>query len=320
MIADLDLETLFESLRSGNRRTGGLVMSLIEDCHPQKEEILKRLYECTNRALAIGVTGWPGVGKSSLIKGLAQAFLDKGHKVGIIPVDPTSPFSGGSLLGDRVRLREIEGRENLYIRSMASRGHPGGLANSARALVKIMETMGYDVVLMETVGAGQDQTNVALIVDTTIVVVAPGLGDRLQAIKSGILEVGDILVVNKGDRLGADGTAADLLNAVMMGERKGWHPPVIKTVALESKGIEELMAEIARHAAHSAAEGSAKARKHRAAENEIVEAIKTRLFERFFNGEDPIGKSMSEYAARLCERKSDPLILADAILREKDIS
>jgi LAO/AO transport system kinase len=180
--------------------------------------------------------------------------------------------------------------------------------------------MGYDVVLMETVGAGQDQTNVALIVDTTIVVVAPGLGDRLQAIKSGILEVGDILVVNKGDRLGADGTAADLLNAVMMGERKGWHPPVIKTVALESKGIEELMAEIARHAAHSAAEGSAKARKHRAAENEIVEAIKTRLFERFFNGEDPIGKSMSEYAARLCERKSDPLILADAILREKDIS
>ena len=219
-----------------------------------------------------------------------------------------------------MRLREIEGSENLYIRSMASRGHPGGLANSARALVKIMETMGYDVVLMETVGAGQDQTNVALIVDTTIVVVASGLGDRLQAIKSGILEVGDIFVVNKGDRLGADGTAADLLNAVMMGERKGWHPPVIKTVALESEGhrgadggnSETCRVQRGRGKREGPETSRGGKRDSRGYQNAAVRALLQRR-----RSDRQVDERVRRPAMRKKER---PLILADAILREKGIS
>jgi LAO/AO transport system kinase len=316
----LDLDRLFRALRSGDKRAGGLTMSLIDDEDPQSEDILKRLYQSENRALAVGITGWPGVGKSSLISRLAKAFLDLGRKVGIIAVDPTSPFTGGSLLGDRIRFRDIEGNSNLYIRSVASRGHHGGLSRSARAFIKVMEVMGYEIVLVETVGIGQDQIGVSLIVDTTVVVVAPGLGDYLQAIKSGVIEIGDIFVVNKGDRDGADRAVGDLQNAIMMREKEDWRPPVVKTVAIESRGIKELMVELDKHAAYSAADRGAQGRKSRAAKDEVVDAIKTRLFDHFFGGEGLRGESMAEYTRQIRERKTDPYTVADGMLRNKGIS
>jgi LAO/AO transport system kinase len=274
-----------------------------------------------SKALVIGVTGWPGVGKSSLISRIAKAFLGEGERVGIVAVDPTSPFSGGGLLGDRIRLRDIEGRENLFIRSMASRGHHGGLSRSARSFVKVMEAMKCDVVPLETVGVGPDQITVSLIADTTIVVVAPGLGDYLQqAIKSGILEIGDIFVVNKADRQDADKSAHDLESAIRMREKEGWCPSVVKTIAADGTGVEVLMKEIAGHATYCAGEQGSRARKIRAAKEEIREAVKSRLFSRFTGTDRLVDDPMNGYAPEICQRKTDPYAVADMILADKGIN
>jgi LAO/AO transport system kinase len=294
-------------------------MSLLENEGPNSEAALRRLYALEGKALVIGVTGWPGVGKSSLISRIAKVFLNEGKRVGIIAIDPTSPFSGGGLLGDRIRFKEIEGKENLFIRSVASRGHHGGLSRSARAFVKIMEAQGCEVILLETVGIGQDQITVSLVADTTIVVVAPGLGDYLQAIKSGIPEIGDIFVVNKADRNDADRAVQDLEAAVSMRQKEGWRPPVMKTIAADGTGVEALMREIVLHAAYRAAEKNVPATKILAAKNEIREAMKARLLD-YFSGRDGLeDESMNRYARELCRRRIDPYVVADMILAEKSI-
>ncbi len=314
------MDTLFAGLVRGDKGSASRLMSLIEKEGPESEPALRRLYAMEAKALVVGVTGWPGVGKSSLISRIAKAFLSEGKRVGIVAVDPTSPFSGGGLLGDRIRLRDIEGSENLFIRSMASRGHHGGLSRSARSFVKVMEAMGCDVVLLETVGVGQDQITVSLIADTTIVVVAPGLGDYLQAIKSGILEIGDIFVVNKADRQDADKSAQDLESAIRMREKEGWCPSVVKTIAADGTGVEALMKQIAGHAAYCAGENSARVRKIRAAKDEIREAVKSRLFS-YFMGADGLGDDpMNRHALEICERKMDPYAVADMILADKGIN
>lgn len=317
---ETNLDMLFTGLERGDKGSASRLMTLIEKEGPDGETALKRLYTLDSKALVIGVTGWPGVGKSSLISRIAKAFLGEGKRVGIVAVDPTSPFSGGGLLGDRIRLRDIEGRENLFIRSMASRGHHGGLSRSARSFVKVMEAMKCDVVLLETVGAGQDQITVSLIADTTIVVVAPGLGDYLQAIKSGILEIGDIFVVNKADRQDADKSAQDLESAMRMREKKGWRPSVVKTIAADGTGVEVLMKEIAGHATYCAGEQGSRARKIRAAKEEIREAVKSRLFSRFIGTDGLVDDPMNEYALEICERKMDPYAVADMILADKGIN
>jgi LAO/AO transport system kinase len=314
-----DINILFNDLQNGDKGCAGRIMTLIENQDPGSEEILKRLYTVEARALVIGVTGWSGVGKSTLINRIAKAFLDKEKSVGIIAVDPTSPLSGGGLLGDRIRFREIEGREGLFIRSVASRGHHGGLSRSARVFVKIMEVMGYDIVILETVGVGQDQITVSLIADTTIVVMAPGLGDYLQAIKSGILEMADVFVVNKADRRDADKTVQDLESSIGMREKTGWHPPVIKTVASDGGGIDILMEEIARHKLYCGTDEGVLTPKVRAAKNEIREAVKSRLLDHFYRQNGLSDELMYRYAKGVCERKVDPCIVADMILAEKGI-
>ena len=315
-----ELDILFEGLEKGDKRSAGRILTLLEDRGPKSEEALKRLYSSERRPLVAGVTGWPGVGKSSLISRIAGMFLDEGKRVGIVAVDPTSPFSGGGILGDRIRFREIDGRENLFIRSVASRGHHGGLSRSARSFVKVMEAMGSDVVLLETVGVGQDQVNVSLIADTTVVVVAPGLGDFLQAMKSGILEAGDIFVVNKADRPDADKAVQYLESAVGMREKGGWCAPVVKTIAADGSGIEALVREIGNHAAYCSLEEGVVAAKVRAARDEIKEALKTRLFEHLFGGNFAEESPIAAYARRVCERRADPYLLADMILAEKGIT
>jgi len=315
-----DLDMLFSRLHEGDRRSASRIMSLIENEGPERKEALKRLYLTQPKALVVGVTGWPGVGKSSLINRVAKGFLDEGRKVGIIAIDPTSPLSGGGLLADRIRFREIEGTERLFVRSVASRGHHGGLSLYTRAFVKVMEAMGCEVILLETVGVGQDQITVSLIADTTVVVVAPGLGDYLQAIKSGVLEVGDIFVVNKADRPDADRAVFDLETAVRMREPGGWLPPVVKTIAAEKNGAEALMEEIARHTAYRAEEKSVRAGKVRAARHEIRDAVESRLFEHFFGREELGGDLINNLAREICARKIDPYMVADIMLAEKGMS
>ena len=312
-----ELEMMLSELKKGDRRSASRVMSLIENQGPGNEEALRGLYAMEKKALVIGITGWPGVGKSTLISRIAKFFLQEGKKVGIIAVDPTSPFSGGGLLGDRIRFREIEGHEGLFIRSVASRGHHGGLSRSARGFVKVMEAMGSEIVLLETVGVGQDQITVSLIADTTVVVVAPGLGDHLQAIKSGILEIGDIFIVNKADRSDADRAVYDLEAAIRMRGDEGWCPSVVKTVAADGTGMEEVMKELTAHAVYCAGEKGVMARKVRAAKAEIRDAVKTRLLERFTGARGLDDERMAEYARDVCGRKIDPYLVADLILAEK---
>jgi LAO/AO transport system kinase len=313
------LDSLFEGLEKGDKKSASQLMSIIEDEGPESEAALKRLYTIEAKALVIGVTGWPGVGKSSLINHIAKAFLSKGKRVGIVAVDPTSPFSGGSLLGDRIRFKDIEGKEHLFIRSMATRGYHGGLSRAARAFVKVMEVLGSELVLLETVGIGQDQITISFIADTTLVVVAPGLGDYLQAMKSGILEAGDIFVVNKADRSDADRAVLDLETAIRITQKEDWRPPVVKTVAVDGTGIDTLIQEINRHALHRLAEQSVLSKKIRAAGEEIKEAVKSRLFDYYYGREDLGDKPMARYAHEICERHSDPYIVADILLVQKGI-
>ncbi len=315
----MDMDELFDRLKAGDKRAAGRLMTLLDDEGPDAGEGLKRLYAASGKAMVIGVTGWPGVGKSSLVCRIAKAFLAGGKAVGIVAVDPTSPFSGGGLLGDRIRFREIEGHERLFIRSVATRGSRGGLSGSARAFIKVLEVMGYDVVLLETVGIGQDQVGVSLVADTTVVVVAPGLGDSLQAIKSGVLEIGDIFVVNKADRIDADRAALDLETAIGMRQTEGWRPSVLKTTAIDGGGVEALMTEIGRHHAYLDAQKTVPTAKACAACEEIREAVKSRLLDHFCG---PVGLQddpMARYAREICKRKIDPHAAADAILREKGI-
>lgn len=314
-----DMDRLFAGLQEKDRVRASRLMTLLEDGGAESEAALKRLYDLPGKALVIGVTGWPGAGKSTLIGKMAKKSLEAGKRVGIVAVDPTSPLSGGGLLGDRIRFRDIEGKEGLFIRSMASRGHQGGLSRSARAFVKVFEVMEYDVVILETVGVGQDQISVSLVADTTVVVVAPGLGDYLQAIKAGILEVADIFVVNKADRDDADRTVLDLLNAISLREKTTWSPPVLKTVASDGTGVGELMNEIERHAAYSSTEEYLGAGKARAARKEIKEALKSRLLDWFMRSAEFDDDALADYAAEIRKRRIDPYIIADTLLSKKGI-
>jgi LAO/AO transport system kinase len=314
-----ELNSLLSGLQRGDKRSASRLMTLLENQGPESDEVLKSLYAAAGKALVVGVTGWPGVGKSSLISRIAKNYLSQGKRVGIIAIDPTSPVSGGSLLGDRLRFKEIEGNDNLFIRSAASRGHHGGLSRSARSFTAIMEAMGYDVVILETMGIGQDQVAVSLIADTTIVVVAPGLGDYLQAIKAGVLEVADIFAVNKADRPDADRAVQDLESAIRLRDKTGWSPPVLKTIAANGSGVEELVQEIGRHASHCSIAENRSSAKIEAAKCEIAEALKSRLFTHFF-GSGGLSESIDNRIAReLCERKNDPYIIADLILAERGI-
>ena len=307
----MSLDTLFRGIQEGDKRSASKLMTLIENEGQEGERALKQLYTLDGHALVIGITGWAGVGKSSLISRLAGAFLDQGKKVGVIAVDPTSPFSGGGLLGDRLRFRNIDGYERLFIRSVASRGHHGGLSRSSRAFVKIMEVMGLDVVILETVGIGQEQVGVSLIADTTVVVLAPGLGDFLQAIKSGILEIGDIFVVNKADRPDVDKTVQDVDAAIRMREKTGWRPVVMKTVAIDGSGIVELLTEIEKHGNYRETEKEDPGPKIKAASEVIKEAIKARLLDAYLREDRARSRSIRMSAREVLMRRVDPYLIAD---------
>ncbi len=267
------------------------------------------------RAHVVGLTGPPGVGKSTTTSALVGAYRARGLRVGVLAVDPTSPFSGGALLGDRVRMSEHAADTEVFIRSMASRGHLGGLSWAAPAAVRVLDAAGCDVVLLETVGVGQSEVEVAATADTTVVLVAPGMGDGIQAAKAGILEVADVLVVNKADRDGADRTVRDLRGAVAMGERDrtAWRPPVLRTVATSATGIDDLVEAIDGHRRHLGAAGLRERRTRRAARE--VEALAVEML-RARVGRVAGDDRLAALAAEVVDGLSDPYRAADAIVAD----
>ena len=259
------------------------LISLVEDASPLLREVSALLVAHTGNAHVVGVTGSPGVGKSTTTSALVAGLRSAGKRVGVLAVDPSSPFSGGALLGDRVRMQEHATDRRVYIRSMASRGHLGGLAWSTPQAVRVLDAAGCDVVLVETVGVGQSEVEVAGLADTTLVLLAPGMGDGIQAAKAGLLEVGDIYVINKADRDGADQVRRDLRSMLALGNRDdgAWRPPIIKTVAIKSEGIDEVVAKIDAHLSWLAESGELQRRRTRRARDEIetiaVTALRSRL-------------------------------------------
>ena len=238
---------LLEPLRRGEHRALGRAISWMENGHPGARELMARIWPHLGRAAVIGITGSPGAGKSTLTDQLARALRAQGQKVGILAVDPTSPFSGGAILGDRIRMQRIAADPGIFIRSMATRGALGGLARATQDAIDLLDAAGFDTVLVETVGVGQDEVDVVACVQTCCVVLVPGMGDEIQAIKAGIMEVADLFVINKADREGADQVEREIEAMKSLAMSQGWDPPVLRTVAQQGEGVSELLAQVGEH-------------------------------------------------------------------------
>ena len=246
---------LLEPLRRGEPRALGRAISWMENGHPGARDLMASLWPHLGRAVVIGITGSPGAGKSTLTDRLARALRAEGQKVGILAVDPTSPFSGGAILGDRIRMQRIAADPGIFIRSMATRGALGGLARATQDAIDLLDAAGYDTVIVETVGVGQDEVDVVSCVQTCCVVLVPGMGDEIQAIKAGIMEVADLFVINKADRDGADQVEQELTAMKSLAPPRPWDPPVLRTVAQQGEGIPELLDRVREHGAWLRAHG-----------------------------------------------------------------
>jgi len=306
---------LLERARSGDKRAIARLLSVVENDETGAAEAMRTLYPLTGHAEIVGITGPPGGGKSTLVNRLAGAYRATADRVAVVAVDPSSPFSGGAILGDRIRMRERFLDDGLFIRSMASRGHSGGLARATSRLVNVLDALGYGVVLVETVGVGQEEVEVVRVADTVCLVTVPGLGDDIQAIKAGVLEIADVLVVNKADRPGADETARDLAQMLTLGApRIAWKPPIVRTVAATGEGTDALVAAIAKHRAWAAESGERDARRRAAARAEVEALLRESLVRRL---RDRHGEERVESAiARVAERAIDPYAAVDELLRE----
>jgi LAO/AO transport system kinase len=305
------MSSVAEKVVAGDIRTVARLIRDIDDGMPEVREVLKKLYPHTGRAYVIGITGSPGVGKSTLVDQMVAHIRKRNKTVGVLAVDPTSPFSGGAILGDRVRMQRHSMDQGVFIRSMATRGHFGGLTQSTRSAIDVLDAMGKDYILVETVGVGQDEVDVVRSAHTTVIVVIPGMGDDIQAIKAGILEVGDIFLINKADREGSDKTMSDLRLMIEMDQKKyeqgGWKPPILKVEAVFDKGIDEFLEAVDQHAAYLAkTEGGLCFRGNRdKVRQELGEMIKARLIEEVFDRLTESGE-FDRAVASIVEGKVDP--------------
>jgi LAO/AO transport system kinase len=252
----VQVQELIEGVRAGDRRAVARAISAVEDGAPELEALSAGIYDLTGRSATVGMTGAPGVGKSTLAAQLVRLVRDRGEQVAVLAVDPTSPYTGGALLGDRVRMQEHATDPGVFIRSMATRGHLGGMALAAPEAVRILDAAGYQRVLVETVGVGQAEVDVAAATDTAVVVMAPGMGDAVQMAKAGILEAADVFVVNKADREGAGEVVRGLRQMLHLGAARAWDPPVISATAIEGEGVDDVMQAIEDHRAQAEASGT----------------------------------------------------------------
>ena len=308
------MKDLAERVMKGEERAIARLITHAENCSPIAAEAMGRIHPSSGRAQVIGITGVMGAGKSTLIAEIALEYRRKGRTVGIIAIDPTSPFSGGALLGDRIRMMSITSDPEIFIRSMGTRGMLGGLTGAVYDVVEIMDAAGKDVIIVETVGVGQAEVDIIKIADTTVVIAVPGLGDSIQAFKAGIMEIADIFVVNKADRPGFERIMAELSSMVeishMPGERK---VPIVPTVAKEQKGVSELIDEIEAHNAFLKETGGFEEHRRRRYEAELVEIVRKRLMNLIFD-ESVFKDRIERLVGRIYAKETDPYSAAEEIL------
>ena len=299
----------------GDIRAISRAITAIENHAPESEALLKQLFPHTGRAYITGVTGAPGTGKSTLVDRLAAHYRRHHERVGIVAVDPTSPYSGGAILGDRIRMQGHAADTGIFIRSMATRGFLGGLARSTAEVALLLDAAGKNQILIETVGVGQDEIEIVRLADCVLVVLVPGLGDDIQNMKAGLMEIGDIFVLNKADREGA-GRLEEQLHAMLslVMPRDGWHPPVVRTVATENRGIDELAATIERFRKHFESSGQRSAKHAEHWKNRLVEMLESRLLEKVLGGKNGEAK-LQELAADVAARKKDPFSAVSELLQ-----
>lgn len=310
MARAVDVADLVARARDGQPRAVARLISLVEDQSEHLRDVAVALAPYTGRAHIVGLTGSPGVGKSTTTSALVSAYRAADARVGVLAVDPSSPFSGGALLGDRIRMQEHALDPEVFIRSMASRGHLGGLSWATPQALRVLDGAGCDVILVETVGVGQSEVEVIGVADTVVVLLAPGMGDGIQAAKAGILEIGDVFAVNKADRDGADATARELRHMISLAERAAgaWRPPVVKTVAARGEGIPDLLAAIEKHRTWSLDSGAGVVRRERRAAQEIEALAMATLRSQLNFGQ------MGELAAGVAGGLLDPYQAADQLV------
>ncbi len=305
---------------AGEVRAAARLMRDLDDGLPEAREVLKQLYPKSGRAHIVGITGSPGVGKSTLTDRLIQHLRAANHTVGVVAVDPTSPFSGGAILGDRIRMQRHATDEGVFIRSLATRGHFGGLTASARAVLTVLDAMGKDYLLVETVGVGQDEVEIAATAYTTLVVTVPGLGDDIQALKAGLLEVADILVVNKADREGAERTYQDLLTMLDLRfsrQPPAWMPKIFLTEARNDQGVAELLAGIREHQAFLAGDGgeALRAARRERVRQEFLELVKEGVFSRLVADLSQDGR-LENILEDILEHRTDPYTASETLIAQ----
>jgi len=313
------MDNVVKKVVAGDVRTVARLIRDIDDRIPEVRETLKDLYSHTGKAYVIGITGAPGVGKSTLVDQMVSHIRKREKTVGVLAVDPTSPFSGGAILGDRVRMQRHSMDPGVFIRSLATRGHFGGLTQSTRSAIDVLDAMGKDYIIVETVGVGQDEVDVVKTAHTTVIVVIPGMGDDIQAIKAGILETGDIFLINKADREGTDKTLSDLRLMIEMDQRKyeggKWKPPIMKIESLFDKGVAEFLEEVEKHRSYllGRTDGLELRKNKSKAKEELGEMIRNRLIEEVLGKLTETGE-FDRAVQAIVEGKTDPYSACDELV------
>ena len=307
---------IVERLLNGDRRAVARLISMIENGDQQAVKALSELHSHTGNAHIIGVTGPPGAGKSTLVDKLAKSYRQLNKNIGIIAVDPSSPFTGGAILGDRVRMNDLNTDPGVFIRSMGTRGHLGGLSRATADVIKVFDAYGMDKIIVETVGAGQSEVEIASHAHTTLLVEMPGLGDDIQTIKAGIMEIGDIFVINKADRDGVDRTEAEIRTMLSLSpEEREWHPPVLRTIANSDEGVEDLRDEIEKHYEHLQSSGQMELMGHERTREEFIEILKANVT-KYIIERSIDQKKFDELLKKIISRQIDPYSAAQELTED----
>ncbi len=310
-------ESSLERIIAGDTIAVARAITRVENDANGASELMKQIFPHTGRGLIVGITGAPGAGKSTLVDKLAAHYRKGGERVGIIAVDPSSPFSGGAILGDRIRMQTLSLDKNVFIRSMATRGNLGGLARATVEAVAILDAAGFSKIIVETVGVGQDEIEVAKTADVCVVVLVPGMGDDVQAMKAGIMEIGDVLVINKADRDGVLRTEKELEALLSLAERSDeWEPPIVKTVAIENKGIEELAVAIDRCREFQRGAAGSNERKRAIARWRILELLRERLVLETLSG-DNASERLDQLASEVASKQRDPYSAVEELMKDR---